>query len=108
LAYPFGWAVFIWGIYFVLALLRYIRAPLMFALEPEVIEVAGTRIPRNEVLSIRPRRWHADVLIESKRGNFRLHPGHVAGGVAALQDAFPDRFDPLWLTDSGPWLVGRS
>ena len=105
--YPFGWTLLFWCLYFFIPMLRYLRAPLMFALEPDAIEVHGTRLDRDEVITIRPRTWHADVLLESTRGNFRIYPGHVAGGVAALKEAFPDRFDPLWLTDSGAWLVGR-
>ena len=105
--YPLGWAFLLWCLYFYIPMLRYLRSPVMFALEPDAIEVHGTRIERNEVTSIRPRMWHSDVLLESKRGNFRIYPGHAAGGVAALTEAFPDRFDPLWLKDSGAWLVGR-
>ncbi|WP_068863230.1 hypothetical protein [Erythrobacter dokdonensis] len=106
-AYPFGWAFLLWGLYFFVPMLRYIRSPLMFALEPEGIEVQGIRIERNEITSIRPRILQGDVLLESERGKFRIYPGHVAGGVAALKEAFPDRFDPLWLKDSRAWLVGR-
>lgn len=107
IAYPVCWAAFLYFPRLYLPLFRYLRQPLMFALDDEVIEIRGHRIPRDQIIVIHPRSNRADVLVETEQGDFSIRPYMVAGGVSALKRAFPDRFDPRFLKDAPAWMVGR-
>jgi hypothetical protein len=107
IAYPLGWAMMLYFPRLYFPLFKYLKHPLMFALDDQAIEIGGERIPREQVISILPRSRHADVLVETERGGYSIRPFQVAGGVSALQEAFPDKFDPKFLRDAPAWLVGR-
>jgi hypothetical protein len=104
--YPFGWALLLYFLRLYLPLYKYLWQPLMFALDDEAIEIDGHRIPLDQVIALHPRSHRADVLVETEQGDFSIRPYQVARGVSALRKAFPDRFEPQYLTDAPAWVVG--
>ena len=106
LIYSVSWICWLWFLQVYARMLRYYRAPTMFTLGPDWIELNSARIPLAQVEMISGRWFQGDTLIEAGLHKLSFHPQLSRAGIEELRTALPDKYDPKGFVEI-TLLVGK-
>ena len=104
LLYSICWPAFLWLLYALAPTLKYYSNPEMFSLRDGAIEVRGHHVAFGDVLKITGRPMRADTLVETRLGNFTIHPHLARAAVSGLRYVFKESYDqngftnPAWFS----------